>query len=561
MAERWRHRLHNAALAFPKYPGLRFSYGTSGFRTEASVLGSVAFRAGVLAGLRSLVTGKATGLVITASHNQATDNGVKMVDPSGGMLARNWEPFAEDIANAVDVLEVVETIIKNESVHENWKGKVLIARDTRPSGQALVAAAVKGIEAMGVAPVNMGVLTTPQLHWMVRATNKGEPQVNELAYYTKLSEAFKLLLDLNPRKPAVPRCLDIVVDGANGVGARKLLDLQMLIEGLNLEVRNSGEGELNHLAGADFVQKEKVLPAGFAASADSDRRCVTVDGDADRLAYFYVSGDGIFHLLDGDKILSLFARFLKQQVEALMGSEKDCIIPGYGRVNLGAVQTAYANGSSTKYLQEVLGLEVVLTPTGVKYLHEEAEKLDIGVYFEANGHGTVLFSERFLDFLRRESASSEILNSRLRACKRLLAVSEMVNQAIGDAISGLLMVEVVLTYSVWDVREWDALYEDVPSRQLKVKVKDRTCITTTNAETKVSRPAELQSAIDKEVENFTKGRAFVRPSGTEDVVRVYAEAGTQELADELAANVAVAVYELAGGVGPKPAKNVITGSL
>ena len=31
--------------------------------------------------------------------------------------------------------------------------------------------------------------------------------------------------------------------------------------------------------------------------------------------------------------------------------------------------------------------------TGVKYLHHEAKSFDIGVYFEANGHGTVLFSD------------------------------------------------------------------------------------------------------------------------------------------------------------------------
>lgn len=28
-------------------------------------------------------------------------------------------------------------------------------------------------------------------------------------------------------------------------------------------------------------------------------------------------------------------------------------------------------------------------PTGVKHLHHEAKNSDIGVYFEANGHGTV----------------------------------------------------------------------------------------------------------------------------------------------------------------------------
>ena len=46
--------------------------------------------------------------------------------------------------------------------------------------------------------------------------------------------------------------------------------------------------------------------------------------------------------------------------------------------------------------------------------------------------------------------------------------------------------------------------------------------------------------------------ALFRPSGTEDVVRVYAESDSQENADRLALEVANAVYEMAGGVGDKP---------
>jgi len=33
-------------------------------------------------------------------------------------------------------------------------------------------------------------------------------------------------------------------------------------------------------------------------------------------------------------------------------------------------------------------------PTGVKHLHHKAQEFDIGVYFEANGHGTVVFSKK-----------------------------------------------------------------------------------------------------------------------------------------------------------------------
>ena len=42
------------------------------------------------------------------------------------------------------------------------------------------------------------------------------------------------------------------------------------------------------------------------------------------------------------------------------------------------------------------------------------------------------------------------------------------------------------------------------------------------------------------------------PSGTEDVVRVYAEADSQTAADQLAFEVATKVYELAQGVGNPP---------
>jgi phosphoacetylglucosamine mutase len=63
-------------------------------------------------------------------------------------------------------------------------------------------------------------------------------------------------------------------------------------------------------------------------------------------------------------------------------------------LRVGVVQTAYANGASTAYVRDTLGLEVACTATGVKFLHPEAEKFDVGVYFEANGHGTAVFSDR-----------------------------------------------------------------------------------------------------------------------------------------------------------------------
>ena len=96
-----------AAAKYPPPPAangtdgpMQFSYGTAGFRTKGDVLASTVFRCGALAAVRSHVTGRATGIVITASHNPEPDNGVKLVDCTGGMLPVSWESHAEALANA-----------------------------------------------------------------------------------------------------------------------------------------------------------------------------------------------------------------------------------------------------------------------------------------------------------------------------------------------------------------------------------------------------------------------------------------------------------------------------
>jgi phosphoacetylglucosamine mutase len=68
----------------------------------------------------------------------------------------------------------------------------------------------------------------------------------------------------------------------------------------------------------------------------------------------------------------------------------------------------------------------------------------------------------------------------------------------------------------------------------------------------VCQYAGLQAAIDAAVAKYPQGRAFARPSGTEDAVRVYAEANSQAAADGLAKEVAQVVYDMAGGVGTRP---------
>ena len=74
--------------------------------------------------------------------------------------------------------------------------------------------------------------------------------------------------------------------------------------------------------------------------------------------YFYLDDRGHFHMLDGDKIAALLAAFIVDLVKSA-GLEEE--------VRVGIVQTAYANGGSTKYLSEVRfttsGIQLYLTWT------------------------------------------------------------------------------------------------------------------------------------------------------------------------------------------------------
>lgn len=77
---------------------------------------------------------------------------------------------------------------------------------------------------------------------------------------------------------------------------------------------------------------------------ETNVRCVSVDGDADRVVYYYMDENNKFHLLDGDRIATLIAGFLKEALEET----------GVEGLALGLVQTAYANGASTDYINNKL---------------------------------------------------------------------------------------------------------------------------------------------------------------------------------------------------------------
>ncbi|XP_012525464.1 phosphoacetylglucosamine mutase [Monomorium pharaonis] len=524
-----------------KYDG-RIEYGTAGFRTKSDILEHVLYRMGLLAVLRSKSKRAAIGLMITASHNLEPDNGIKLVDPAGEMLEASWEKIATNLANVqdCDLISMLTHICTTENIDLSAPAMVITGRDTRRSSPGLLRAALAGIRALRGNVTDLGLVTTPQLHYVVVCVNTngayGEPTLE--GYYSKLTAVFKSIRGAEVNNGRYTNVLQL--DVANGVGAIAAREFQRYLDGvLNIRLFNDGSGSLNHMCGADYVKVQQTLPLNVPS--ETNVRCVSIDGDADRVVYFYIDGNNKFHLLDGDRIATLVAAYLKELLETSGLS-----------LQLGLVQTAYANGGSTDYISNVLRVPVACVPTGVKHLHKRALEFDIGVYFEANGHGTVIFKDTAKKAIEMHARNETFSAAQRLGSAKLKDVTDLINETVGDALSDMLLVETILHAKGWDVVEWERSYDDLPNRQLKVKVKDRNVITTTNAERHCLTPVGLQEDIDKIVSKYPRGRSFVRPSGTEDIVRVYAECENSSNVDKLAVEVASLVYRLAGGVGPEP---------
>lgn len=552
-----------------------YSYGTAGFRYLATEMCPIVLRVGLAAAVLSIHC--QVGVMITASHNTAEYNGVKLAGADGGMIDSAFEELVVYVVNERNLEKLMQFlreklqfsgIERSTDVATALASIVHIGRDTREHSVSLSCLVCKAAVAMGCCVVDHGVVTTPMLHHAVKHANGMlpliiPPRFNTAGYYDLLVHSYIALLATKEDTTPPQQLLEpvLTVDCACGVGYPHLKALIERLEQTGLGNKRKivatnapGSGPLNDACGSEFVQKELMVCKWYEGNDDLNQEyCASLDGDADRIVFFSTVNNK-FTLLDGDKISVLIGNFLQDQLNAILQACDAAAAAALPVVKLGVVQTAYANGASTGYLQakEVL---TCITKTGVKHVHAAAhDHFDIGVYFEANGHGTVLFGDRYYDFLFAAVKAVPSNNKHaLLALQRLRVLPSLVNQAVGDALSDLLLVDAILQLQGWSIGHWaQALYQDLPSRQVKVKVADRTVIVTNDNETECYAPATVQAELNRAVADREKGRAFVRPSGTEDVVRIYAEAATPQQADALAAKAAEIVFRLCGGVEEAP---------
>lgn len=503
----------NKNLTKPSAPAY---YGTAGYRLSTSDLNNVLCRASLIAYIRSATfAGKYIGLYITASHNPAEYNGIKFIDFNGNMLEETWEISSDELVNSEDqdFNTIINKIFRQNSNYTNMndsiKGNVIIGRDTRESGKTITANIKEVLGSYRCNVFDYGEVSCPEMHFLIRRCNEENKMVDKSVYTNHLLHEYSKLCKLTGHSLAMG------VDTANGVGKLKIEQLKNLDSKFDLEILNSPENPiLNKNCGADYIKTSKRIPA---LKKTNTALCGSFDGDVDRLILFTPDAQ----IFDGDAQSVFIAELIKKELEASNIS-----------ADIGVVLSYYSNMGAMDYLKN-LGFNVVLAQTGVKNFVKEARKYDIGIYFEPNGHGSVAFSKKFVEKLD-QTESAEILK----------IFTRMFDPCVGDALANLLILKAFIKSSR-DLKK----YTENHSRLMTVKVQDKNKLKVD--QTNIVIEPDIQKLIDEQVLLY-KGRAFVRPSGTEDLIRIFAECPNEHDCDRLAVNVAQIVYDECDGVGPHP---------
>lgn len=401
-------------------------------------------------------------------------------------------------------------VLTQHATNKERAPRVLVARDTRISGQMLEHALIAGLLSVGIEVFDLGVITTPGVAYLVRlqdadagvmiSASHNPVQDNGIKFFGgdgyKLSDEkeaeIEALLDKDedtlPRPSAeglgtmsdfkegalkytqfleqtIPDDLSgmhICVDGANGststLVSRLFADLGADFttmatnpDGLNI---NNGVGSTHPEALAKFVV-EQGAQAGVAFDGDGDR-CIAVDE--------------LGNIVDGDKIMYICGKYMNER----------------GRLKKSTIVTTVMSNLGMYKAMEKAEMNSVKTQVGDRYVVEEMLKDGYNLGGEQSGHVV------FLDF-----------------------------NTTGDGMLTALQLLNVMKQTGKKLSELAAEVEKYPQELVNVRVTDKKAALNNSAIQKVIK--EVEAKMDGE------GRVLVRPSGTEDLLRVMCEAKTPEL--------------------------------
>lgn len=530
-----------------------YKYGTSGFRYNASVMMQICEKIGIGIGLLIASINKKKshainlGLMITGSHNPHSDNGIKIIDGNGYAISPEHEIFLENVVNSDNVTDLSLQYDIPPSI------KIIIGNDTRESCASIKIKLLSGIRSViDVSVIDIGFKTTPEFHVCVYKYNSFEldsfkscrsqyhrihadstigfdfdtiPHTKD-TFYTRYIKSIISQYNINTN--------DTIIDCANGVGT---ITLQNIFDTHYPKLINTDTHiftKLNNGCGADYIitnpveYYENIKKNNIIFDYYLNKLCAAFDGDADRIVFYYYDKFSI-RIMNGDHINCLILNYI---LDVLSFNEITCSI------NIGIIHTNYTNRGYIKYLDELkkkihdsnpsINILTDCTSIGVKHLMSKINKYDISIFYESNGHGSVIINKHF-------------------GIDGLINLSRIFNHFTGDAITNFIGIKYILDKMKFTCHDFYNLFTPIPSINSSINIKNIFNYVMCNESLSLIRPKQLVDDVQIIMDNNKKTSCaiYIRPSGTENKLRIYIENNSIDKLDNLLQDVIdiVTVYE------------------
>jgi phosphoglucosamine mutase len=397
----------------------------------------------------------------------------------------------------------------------------VVGRDPRASGEMLEAAVVAGLTSAGADVRLVGVLPTPAIAFltaeygadlgvMLSASHNPMPD-NGIKLFArgghKLPDELELEIESvlaaglpgsRPIGAAIGRVL--AADDAGALYCDHLLAaVPTRLDGLHVVVdcangsasfvapdvyRRAGAtvtvmaAEPDGLNINDGVGSTHIDGLAKAVAATGAHLGIAHDGDADRC--LAVTADG--ELVDGDQILALCALRMR----------------ALGLLSANTVVATVMSNLGFHHAMGAAGIEVITTAVGDRYVLEALREHDLPLGGEQSGH--VVFTGE---------------------------------ASTGDGLLTALNIMACVAESGKSLADLAGVVQRLPQVLINVRVSDKDA---------VAESVAVQTAVAEVAATLgSDGRVLLRPSGTEQLVRVMVEASSQQLAEELASRVAEVV--------------------
>ncbi|MEH7108292.1 phosphoglucosamine mutase [Bacillus sp. JJ1764] len=405
--------------------------------------------------------------------------------------------------------------------------KVLIGRDTRISGHMLEGALVAGLLSIGAEVMRLGVISTPGVSYLTKAlgaqagvmisASHNPVADNGIKFFGpdgfKLSDEQELeieeLMDLPDDQLPRPVGADLgqVMDYFEG-GQKYLQYLKNTVDedfsGIHIAL-DCAHGATSSLASHLFADLDADLstmgaspnglninagvgsthPEALAALVKEKGADVGLafDGDGDRLIAIDEQGN----IVDGDQILYICGKYMKE----------------HGRLKHNTVVSTVMSNLGFYKALESHGITSDPTAVGDRYVVEEMKNNGYNLGGEQSGHII------FLDY----NTTGDGLLTGLQLVNIMKATQKPLSELAGEM-------------------------KKYPQKLVNVRVTDKHHVTD-NVKVK-----EIIEQVESEMNG--NGRILVRPSGTEPLVRVMAEAASEELCESYVSRIVAVVKEEMG---------------